>query len=724
MFVIGRGLGAAVTLTLLTLSPELSRAQTPPQTPAPPAQTPAPAPPVRETVTVTAQKEPADPRRLPISLTTITRDTMERAGITFISDAAIFAPNTYFTEFTARKLSNPRFRGIGSSPANPGITTFFDGVPQLNTNTSSLDLLDTDQIEFVRGPQSALFGRNTLGGVVNVTTRRPSLSGWTGSVMVPFGNNDEREVRASVGGPIKEGKLGVGGAIRFAERKGYTVNDLTGNDLDSRSGFSAKGQLLWTPNAQWEARAIVSGERARDGDFALNDLAALRENPFHAARDFEGRTDRDVLSTTILTRREGARVALSTTTGFVSWKTFDTTDLDYTPLPLVTRDNTEESRQFTQEIRVASAAAAPAKLSERVSLRWQAGLFLFTQNYDQDAVNNLAPGLLSPELPIPISAHSPQAALDDTGVGVYGQTTLSFGTKLDVSAGLRADREHKKALLNSFLEPVIPFVPPTVVDTEKSFSDVSPQLAAAVRLHPDRMIYASVARGFKAGGFNPASPSGNEIYDEEHAWHVEGGIKTAWANGRMWLDAAVFSIDWEDLQLNLPNPFVPGQFFIANVGNATSRGVELEISAQPRRGLDLFGSVGITRARFGSGILLGGVDVSDKKMINTPDYTASLGAQLTRALKTDLSLFVRGDVVCYGAFQYDEANTASQEAYSLVNLRGGLRAHRFTVEAWVRNAFDTRYIPIAFSYANFAPSGFIGEMGRPRTFGVSAGIGF
>src|SRR5688572_25967427 len=99
MFVIGRGFGAAVTLALLTLSPELSRAQTPPPTPATPAQTPAPPAPVRETVTVTAQKEPADPRRLPVSLTTITRDTMERAGISFISDAAIFAPNTYFTEF-------------------------------------------------------------------------------------------------------------------------------------------------------------------------------------------------------------------------------------------------------------------------------------------------------------------------------------------------------------------------------------------------------------------------------------------------------------------------------------------------------------------------------------------------------------------------------------------------------------------------------------------------
>lgn len=91
-----------------------------------------------------------------------------------VSDAADYAPNTFFHEFTARKLSNPRFRGVGSSPNNPGVTTYIDGVPQLNANSSSIELMDVDQIEFVRGPQSALFGRNVLGGLVNVTSARRS----------------------------------------------------------------------------------------------------------------------------------------------------------------------------------------------------------------------------------------------------------------------------------------------------------------------------------------------------------------------------------------------------------------------------------------------------------------------------------------------------------------------------------------------------------------------
>ena len=103
-------------------------------------------------------------------------DALWNGGMTTIGEASIYAPNTFFTDFTARKLSNPRFRGIGSSPANPAITTYIDGVPQLNTNSSSIEFLDVSQVEFVRGPQSALFGRYTVGGLVNVSTARPSLA--------------------------------------------------------------------------------------------------------------------------------------------------------------------------------------------------------------------------------------------------------------------------------------------------------------------------------------------------------------------------------------------------------------------------------------------------------------------------------------------------------------------------------------------------------------------
>ncbi len=674
------------------------------------------------TVVVTAQKEPAEAQALPVSVTTVSSEALERAGAEIVSDAARYAPNTYFSEFSARKLSNARVRGIGASPANPAIATYFDGVPQLHANAASIDLIGVDQVEFVRGPQSALFGRNALGGLINVTSARPSLDAWAGALSVPLASTASREVRGSVSGPLVDGRLGMALALEYDRREGYTVNDVTGNDLDSRSAFSGKGQLLWNAAGGWETRLIVSGERARDGDYALSDLGGLRANPFHTARDYEGATTRDIVNTTILASREGSRVSLSTATGFVRWTTEDRTDLDYSPLPLLRRTNDEESFQFTQEVRVASAAGSPVSLGGSADLRWQAGLFVFSQNYDQRAVNSFAPFVLSPFVPVTVDQTSPTAALDDVGIGVYGQGTATLAERVDLTAGVRVDHEQKDAVLGSAFTPAI--APPLDITAENSFSNVSPQLAGSVRLVPEATAYASIARGYKAGGFNAASPLGSESYDEEHTWSLEGGLKTSWAGQRVVANLAVFRIDWEDMQLNLPDPGIPGQFYIANVGGATSSGVEVEVNAQAVPGVDLFSAVGYTRARFKEGSLSSGVNVSGNTIPNTPAYTATFGAAFSRDVLPTVGIYARGEVTVYGALEYDDLNTERQEAYSLATFRGGVRGRRVFVEGWVRNAFDTRYIPVAFAYGPLAPSGFIGEMGAPRTFGVTSGVGF
>ena len=672
------------------------------------------------TVLVTAQKEATDVKDVPASVTAVTAQTITDSGLRAITDAAIFAPNTVFTEFTARKVSNARFRGIGSSPGNPAITTYIDGVPQLNSNSSNIELLDIGQIEFVRGPQSPLFGRNTLGGIVNVTTARPSMSKWSGTAFAPFGNAGLMEVRGNVSGP-----LGSQAAIGFAggrqQRDGYTVNAVTGNDLDFRDGTFAKAQFLLLPNANWETRVIYAHERNRDGDYALGDLDIIRVTPHRVARDFEGFTNRDINSVTLNVRGTGLNVAIEGNTGFVKWNTEDATDLDYSPLPLATRTNNEADRQFTQEIRLSSPANAPMALTDQLMLKWQAGVEYFNQAYEQDAVNTLSPFVLDPQVPFPVALTSPEASIDNAGIGLFARGTVTINDKTDVTAGVRFDHEASDAVLRTFFEPAI--FPANVVTAEQSFSALSPQFAAIYRLTPQHNVYASAARGYKAGGFNPASIPGREAFSEEHAWHVEGGVKSTVAGGRVSATGAVFFIDWDDLQLNVPNPFVLGQFYIFNVGAASSRGFEFDVTAKATSMLDVFASFGYTNASFASGSESMGVDVSGNKLPFTPDYTAMLGAQLNRSITSSISGFVRGEAVLSGAFEYDEANTRGQEAYSLVNIRAGARSKYLFGEVFVRNAFQTRYVPIAIPY-QFAQSGFIGENGRPRTFGISFGVTF
>jgi iron complex outermembrane recepter protein len=673
------------------------------------------------TVTVTAQKEPADQQTVPVSVTAIPAEWIRLSRITWISDAVMFAPNAVVTDFTARKLSNPRVRGIGASPANPAVTTYIDGVPVLNSNASSLEFTGVEQVEVVRGPQSALFGRNTLGGVINIASARPSLSGVQAEIAAPLGNYGSREVRGSVSAPISD-RVAFAVSAGHAEREGFTVNAMSGRDIDHRSADFGKAQLLIAPSARWETRLVVSGERAEDGDYALNDLHEVRANPFRVFRDYEGYTHRNVFNTTLVNRYEGGAVSVTATTGVIRWDTDDQTDLDYSPYPLATRSNLEEATQFTQELRIASAPNRTTALSTTTSFRWQAGALYFSQAYEQEAVNSLAPFVASPLLGIPVQQTSPRAALDDSGVGVYGQGTFTFHDALDFTVGARVDHERKTALLETFFTPMI--APPSVVDADADYTNVSPQVAVAYRLDHGRMLYASAARGFKAGGFNPASPAGAEAYGEEHTWNVEGGLKTTWAGGRVLANIAVFFTDWTDLQLNLPNPQVPAQFYVANVGSAASRGLELELMARPARGVDVFSSFGLNRARFGDNTTSSGADVSNNSVPFTPDYTFAIGAQVTRDVRSWLALYGRGELTASGGFHYDDTNLAAQDAYSLVNLRAGARTGRVFAEAWVRNAFDTRYVPVAFAYPGLAPSGFVGEPGRPRTFGISAGVTF
>jgi iron complex outermembrane receptor protein len=189
-------------------------------------------------------------------------------------------------------------------------------------------------------------------------------------------------------------------------------------------------------------------------------------------------------------------------------------------------------------------------------------------------------------------------------------------------------------------------------------------------------------------------------------------------------NASVFRIDWEDMQLNLPNAFVPGQFYIANAGASASTGVEVEVNARAAQGIDVFGSFGYTHARFDDGVFIGTTDIGGNEIFNTPDFTSLFGVQLSHMLRPGLSIFGRAETSVRGSYFYDEANTEGQDTYSLTNFRGGARFGIVLVEAWVRNAFDKKYIPVALEYRSFAPSGFIGEMGAPRTFGVNLGVEF
>jgi iron complex outermembrane recepter protein len=685
--------------------------------------------PMTITVIVTARKELEPAQSIPLSITAVTDSQFQDADIQEVHQAAAYSPNTFINEFTARALSNPFFRGIGGGPTNPGVSTFIDGVPQFNSFSSNIEMVDVGQIEFVRGPEGSLYGRNTAGGLINITSRPPTET-WTEQAQAALGNYSYHNLRASISGPILKDRFNLNLAGGYSGRDGYTKNDLTQRDLDKRAAGFGKAQLLFQASDRLKIKLILSGEQDQDGDYALGDLNYVRTNPNHVSRDFEGYTHRSVGSTTLIADYHGSALDFSSTSGGIWWKNHSLTDLDYQTASLsngglyAIRDTVDQQHQFTQEFRFASARDKAIHLNHDLNLKWQTGIFVFNQNYQQDATNDISSAFSF----FPRSVSQSSADLNDWGVSLYGQTEFAVWKKLHITTGVRFDYENKGASLGTGSRQS--------TDLSDTFSEASPQFSAAYRYSPSQMSYVSVSRGYKAGGFNPAptgisAPAGTEVYGTEHTWNYELGHKSDWLGDRLESTLAFFYIDWKNLQLNQQVPLSGGQYYIGNAGAAYSKGLEFEMKYRPFRWWELFGMAGYTHARFLSGSRAFNANawmdqpIGGNTLPFTPTYTGNAGTQVSWTPCPHAKLYLRIQVSLHGDFQYDASNAQGQTNYSLTGFRGGARGKHWFAEGWVDNAWNAHYVPIAIPYAQLgAPSGYIGESGAPRTYGGRAGLSF
>ena len=258
--------------------------------------------PKKQQIVVTAQKQGAEALQdVPRSVTAINRQQIRDAGLTSIKDAARYVPNTLFTGFSARRLSFPYVRGVGSGQGDPAVATFVDGVPQLSISSTNLSFAGLDRVELLRGPSSVLWGRNTIGGAINLVSRTPS---WQPSAETrsTIGNFNSHSYQIHATGPITDDTLATSVDASYEKRDGYTDNLATGNDAGDRESTFARMQFLWAPDDNNSIRFSFYGEGTRDGGFVLSNVGdqpgqpGLRSNPFQINQDFEGRADRDILA--------------------------------------------------------------------------------------------------------------------------------------------------------------------------------------------------------------------------------------------------------------------------------------------------------------------------------------------------------------------------------------------------------------------------------------------
>ena len=671
-------------------------------------------------VVVTARKWAEPVQDVPGAVTVKTADELANSGAQNLRDAVRGVPNLTLADFAVRSLTFPYVRGIGSGQNAPAVATYIDGVPQLSYVTASQELLDVDRIEFLRGPQGALYGSASMGGVLNIVPRVPTATPG-GYLTLSGGDYGAFGARGGEEGPLGGGLLGsaCGG---FSSREGYTRNDYTGSDLDRQKDGFGRAQLYLPNQGDWDFRLSVTAEQDRDGDYALYDLGSIRNHPYHVSHDYEGYNDRDLVQPVFTAQRHGDDVEFTSISAFQWWQTRSSTDLDYTPADLMRQNADERDYAGIEELRLASPADAPIQLSDRVAMHWLVGAFAFDERQAQSTTTDYRPlGILYSMWPFAFQQED-DSRMDNLGVGFFGQTTFTLDKRWELGLGLRDDFEHRSADLSSHIPPGAPAF--SSFSPDRNFNQVTPHASLSYHLTPEMLAYVQVAEGYKAGGFNSEGPAS---YNPETSWNYEAGLKTMWFDRTVTANAAIFRTLWHDMQLNVPVGGDPSHYCIENSGRARSQGAELELSTKPCHDLELFaggalldgdfrdGSTTMTMGPFGYSTLpVGGNDLPF-----APRVTWNAGAEYAHDLADRLRGFVRTEVTGTTRYFFDPSNGASQGALALVNVSVGVTTGNWRAEAWVKNLFDRDYVAMALPYPGLAPSGYIGENGAPRTVGVS-----
>jgi outer membrane receptor protein involved in Fe transport len=535
-----------------------------------------------ETV-VTARKQEEPLATLPLSATVVAAEEFDDGGVRTPRDAAARIPNVFFSEFSARRLSFPFVRGLGSGLNDPAVITYVDDVPQFGFGGTNLPLFALERVEFLRGPQGTLYGKNALGGLIHVRGRRPARTPEL-DLGATFGSFDLGEYSGSFSGPLLGGGADFG--LLSSEREGYTENDFSGRRVDERDGLFGRARMLWNLGTNSELEFAVFGENARDGGFVLSDLAGLRADPHHINQDFEGLANRDVLAPSLVYRRLGDTLDFTSVSAWQTWDVLETSDFDFSPIDGVRRRAEEEQDYAYQELRIGTAADA-----RRGEWRWLAGVSAFVSNSERQAANQFRPGgagIFFPPGSEGVDFNDGQ--FDDTGLAVFGELSVPLGTRLELGAGLRYDREDKEI---ERLHTFDPGTGPIVLaqgEEDESFDEVLPSASASFALDRATNLFARAAKGFKAGGFNLSAPAGSESFEAETAWSYELGLRRSFDDERARLGATVFLIDWQDMQLALFDATAGG--YIANAGESESRGFELEGAYRTGDWLDLDASFG------------------------------------------------------------------------------------------------------------------------------------
>ncbi|MEM6287174.1 MAG: TonB-dependent receptor [Bacteroidota bacterium] len=688
-------------------------------------------------VVVTAERDEARLLDTPVAVTAIDGREADAAQIWEVGDLVGRVPSYLDQEAGVGFQSIQSIRGLQVFSETPAVTVVVDGVPNVDILAGGFALTDVERIEVLRGPQTTLFGRNALGGVINVVTRRPTAA-VEGYADASVGNLGLQRYAAGLRGPLS-GTLFAGASAVFETRDGYFVNDTTGAvaPLPEAAGATVGGErsfygnasLRWLPSARWsvalnaKAQLDASDESGFFVGAASEEVAFATPDALNLAR--VGRHDRDIAQGA-LSVTYAAPVVDVTSTSTVQQIGLAFEDIDsggvFDSFAGGEVGGRGVQTVLSQELRATTAGRdGPVQAT--------AGLYGFLQTAREPTTNLIS----TPSFVVEGASDLYRNVADNAGFAAYGQATADVADRLALTLGLRYDVERREATFNGFGDAVFQdgavteFRPDTTVSG--TYAALSPTAAVSYAVTDDASAYVRYTRGFRAGGVNaqrlPDGLGERVTFDPEVSDNLEVGVR-AQLGPRVYASVTGYSIWWSDLQFfNLVA--APFTFARENIGDARSQGVEAELSAVPVDGLrlDVALSVLDTEAAVYEGFVLERldadfqpveIDITGNRIANAPAHTASAAAEYRVPVSATASVFARGSVRSVGGFFTDVQNDLRQDAYEIVDARLGVAVGRVEAAVWVQNLTDAR--PLSFG----APDTSFNRRavaGPPRTFGLT-----
>ncbi|PRY87044.1 TonB-dependent receptor [Mongoliibacter ruber] len=679
-------------------------------------------------VIVTAQKQEENQQEVPVSISSLTDKDIRQFRLWNNRDLSGVFPNFYAAHSGDGRTVNS-IRGISTTSYDPAVATYIDGVIQFDLDTYINPLLDVERIEVLRGPQGTLYGRNAMGGVINIITKKPSneTKGFFG---LDFGNYKLGRYSMGVQTPLIKDKLFLGVSGLYETHGGFYTNDFFGNNFDRRSTFLGNYNLRYLASNKWSMTLNVKNNHNRnDGAFPLaGSISQALENPFVLNQNSPARMRDDIFNASLNIEYTGENINFSSQTAYQeNYRIYEgELDGDFSPLDIVNifndygRDWNRVS-VWTQEMKISSARDSESKFS------WLTGVFGFIQDEPVKQATNF--GADGPVFGAPANASSILTNIgNNRGFAWFGSATYQLTDKFDVNLGMRYDIERRE--LRGFGEFQAQGMPaPIVVQPEISasanFSAFSPKAVLSYKLNQEQLLFASFARGFRAGGLTPISSDPSESplqsFDPEFSNNFEVGMKNDFLNNTLRWNVSAFFTTVDNIQV--PQLVFPDAIVITrNEGQLTSKGLESELTALVGNNFTFGWNAGITDARFTTLDLAAGeenTDYSGNRQLFTPNFTSLALAQYQKVLNSEkeISLLLRAEWQYIGETFFDLPNTLSQDPYQLFNARVGLNVRNIELGLWMRNITNTRYVAYAYNFG-------AAHLGEPATFGFSGRLNF